>query len=77
MNPKTAALGAGLPRGGAEGVTCPVAREHRGAWGSELSGLECKIHQLKPWPEDAMIFFYFGPKFEHLRYDHILLITRC
>ena len=41
---------------------CPGAR------GSELSGLECKIHQLKLRPADAMMFFFdFGPKFEHLR----------
>ena len=34
MNPKTAALGVGLPIGGAEGVT---VRGHRGGRGSELS----------------------------------------
>ena len=28
-----------------------------GARGSELSGLECKIHQLKLRPADAMMFF--------------------
>ena len=35
---------------------------HRGARGSELSGLECKIHQLKLRPADAMInatFLFF------------------
>ena len=44
------------------------ARGHRRTRGSELSGSECKIHQLKLRPADAMsFFFYFGPKFEHLR----------
>ena len=56
---------AGPPRGGAEGVT---VRGHRGTRGSELSGLECKIHQLKLRPAGAMmLFFDFGPKFEHPR----------
>ena len=39
---------------GAEGVT---VQGHMGAQGSELSGLECKIHQLKLWPADAIMFF--------------------
>ena len=40
----------------------------QGARGSEFSGLECKIHQLKLRSANAMMFFfYFGPKFEHLR----------
>ena len=38
---------------------CPEARGHRGARGSELSGLKCKIHQLKLRPADAMMFFLF------------------
>ena len=47
---------------------CTGARGHTGARGSELSGLECKIYQLKLRPADAMMFFfYFGPKFGHLR----------
>ena len=47
---------------------CPGARGHRGTRGSELSGLECKIHQLKLRPAGAMmLFFDFGPKFEHPR----------
>ena len=55
----------GPPIGGAEGVT---VRGHRGTRGSELSGLECKIHQLKLRPAAAMmLFFDFGPKFEHPR----------
>ena len=59
---------AGPPRGGGRRGHCQGARGHRGARGSELSGLECKIHQLKLRPADAlMFFFYFGPKFEHLR----------
>ena len=49
---------------GAEGGHCAGAR------GSELSGLECKIHQLKLRPADLMMFFYFGPKFDG-RYDLI------
>ena len=52
-------------RGGAERVT---VRGHRGTRGSELSGLECKIHQLKLRPAGAMmLFFDFGSKFEHPR----------
>ena len=43
-------------RGGRRGH-CPGARGHREARGSELSGLECKIHQLKLRPADAMMFF--------------------
>ena len=55
-------------RGGGRKGHCPGARRHRGCQGSELSGLECKIHQLKLRPADAMMFFFgFGPKFEHLR----------
>ena len=55
------------PRGGIRGH-CPGARGHKGTRGSELSGLECKIHQLKLRPADAMmLFFDFGPKFEHPR----------
>ena len=47
---------------------CPGARGHKGTRGSELSGLECKIHQLKLRPAGAMmLFFDFGPKFEHPR----------
>ena len=54
-------------RGGRRGH-CPGARGHRGTRGSELSGLECKIHQLKLRPAGAMmLFFDFGPKFEHPR----------
>ena len=45
----------GPPRGGAERVT---VRGHRGARGSELSGLECKIYQLKLRPANAMMFFF-------------------
>ena len=33
--------------GGGRRGHCPGARGHRGTRGSELSGLECKIHQLK------------------------------
>ena len=55
-------------REGGRSGHCPGARGHRGARGSKLSGLERKIHQLKLRPADAiMFFFYFGPKFEHLR----------
>ena len=37
-----------------------VRRGHcPGARGSKLSGLECKIHQLKLRPADAMMFFGF------------------
>ena len=55
-------------RGGGKRGHCPGARGHRGARGSELSGLECKIHQLKLRPVGAMmLFFDFGPKFEHPR----------
>ena len=55
-------------RGGGRRGHCPVARGHRGTRGSELSGLECKIHQLKLRPAGAMmLFFDFGPKFEHPR----------
>ena len=54
-------------RGGRRGH-CPGARGHRGTRGSELLGLECKIHQLKLRPAGAMmLFFDFGPKFEHPR----------
>ena len=54
-------------RGGRRGH-CPGARGHRGTRGFELSGLECKIHQLKLRPAGAMmLFFDFGPKFEHPR----------
>ena len=54
-------------RGGRRGH-CPGARGHRGTGGSELSGLECKIHQLKLRPAGAMmLLFDFGPKFEHPR----------
>ena len=61
---------------GAEGVT---VRVHMGARGSELSGLECKIHQLKLWPADAMMFFLISSRNSNIcgRYDLILLITRC
>ena len=52
-------------RGGSRKGHCPGTQ---GARGSELSGLECKIHQLKLRPADAMmLFFDFGPKFGHLR----------
>ena len=58
----------GPPRRGGRRGHCPGAREHRGTRGSELSGLECKIHQLKLRPAGAMmLFFDFGPKFEHPR----------
>ena len=54
-------------RGGRRGH-CPGARGHRGTRSSELSGLECKLHQLKLRPAGAMmLFFDFGPKFEHPR----------
>ena len=61
---------------GAEGVT---VRGHMGAWGSELSGLECKIHQLKLQLADAMMFFLISGRNSNIcgRYDLILLITRC
>ena len=55
-------------RGGGRRGHCPGARGHRGTRGSALSGLECKIHQLKLRPAGAMmLFFDFGPKFEHPR----------
>ena len=59
----------GPPRGRDRRGHCPWARGHGGARGSELSGLAFKIHQLKlPHAEALMFFFfYFGPKFEHLR----------
>ena len=58
----------GPPRGEGRRDHCPGAQKHRGTRGSELSGLECKIHLLKLRPADAMMFFfYFGPKFKHLR----------
>ena len=61
-------IGPGPPRGGGRRGHCPGARGHRGTRGSELSGLECKIHQLKLRPAGAMmLFFDFGPKFEHPR----------
>ena len=37
----------GPPRRGSRRGYCTGARGHRVARGSELSGLECKIHQLK------------------------------
>ena len=37
---------------------CPGARGFREARGSELSGLKCKIHQLKLRLADAMMFFF-------------------
>ena len=43
-------------REGTEGVT---VREHRGDRGSELPGLECKIHPLKLRPANVMMFFLF------------------
>ena len=52
----------------------------QGARGSELSGLECKIHQLKLRLADAMMFFFFISGQNSIicgRYDLILLITRC
>ena len=59
---------AGPPRGGGRRGHCSGARGHRGTRGSELSGLECKIHQLKLRPAGAMmLFFDFGPKFEYPR----------
>ena len=30
----------------------------QGARGSEMSGFECKIHQLKVWSADAIMFFF-------------------
>ena len=42
----------GPPRGGGQRDHCPGAR------GSKLSGLECKIHQLKLRPADAMMLFF-------------------
>ena len=70
---------------GTEGVTVRghmggvTVRGHMGAWGSELSGLECKIHQLKLWPADAIMFFLISGRNSDIcgRYDLILLITRC
>ena len=61
---------------GAEGVT---VRGHMGARGSVLSGLECKIYQLKLRPADAMMFFLISGQNSNIcgRYDLILLITRC
>ena len=61
---------------GAEGVT---VWGHMGARGSELSGLECKIHQLKLRPADAMMFFLISGRNSNIcgQYDLILLITRC
>ena len=61
---------------GTEGVT---VRGHMGPRGSELSGLECKIHQLKLRPADAMMFFFISGRNLNIceRYDLILLITRC
>ena len=44
ISPKCLLLQSGPSRGGAEGVT---VRGHRGARGLELSGLECKIYELK------------------------------
>ena len=62
--------------GKAEGI---AVGGHRGARGSELSGLECKIHQLKLRPADAMTFFFISGRNSNIcgRYDVILLITRC
>ena len=40
-------------RGGRRGH-CPGARGHMGTRGSELSGLECKIHQLKLRRDDVI-----------------------
>ena len=60
--------------GGARRGHCPGAR------GSELSDLECKIHQLKLRPADAMMFFFLisGQNSNICgRYNYILLITRC
>ena len=61
---------------GAERVT---VQGHMGARGSELSGLQCKIHQLKLRPADAMMFFFISGRNSNIcgRYDLILLITRC
>ena len=52
---------------------CPGAR------GAELSGLECKIHQLKLRSADAIMFFFNSGRNLNIcgRYDLILLITRC
>ena len=58
---------------------CLGARGHREARGSELSGLECKIHQLKLRPVDSMMLFLISGRNLNIceRYDLILLITRC
>ena len=58
MIPGTLTMGRPAEREGRRGH-CSEARGYRGARGSELSGLECKIHQLKLRPADAMMFFFF------------------
>ena len=45
-----------VKRGGAEGVTVRGLGDTGGP-GFRISGLECKIHQLKLRPADAMMFF--------------------
>ena len=46
-------------REGGQKASLSGVRGHRGTRGSELLGLECKIHQLKLRPADAMMFFLF------------------